>query len=145
MFFTIDASNGVAIYEQIVRQIKFASADGALRPGQMLPSARALSVELAINPNTVVRAFQLLQSEGLLETIRGRGLAVCEGASQHCKDIRRKLISERLRSALTEALHGGLAVREIKSIVNEQLDELSRIVSRVGSDPEPSAEQGAKV
>lgn len=143
MFFTIDASNGVAIYEQIVRQVKFAIAEGALLPGQMLPSARALSVELAINPNTVVRAFQMLQSEGVLETIRGRGLAVCVDAAQHCKDVRRKLISERLRSALTEALHGGLSVREIKAIVNEQLEELARIVNRVGSDPEPASEQGA--
>lgn len=136
MFFTIDASNGVAIYEQIVRQIKFAIAEEALRPGQLLPSARALSVELAINPNTVVRAFQQLQGEGVLETVRGRGLAVCQGAQGVCKDLRQSLISERLRAALSEALHGGLSVREIKSIVNQQLDELSQSVTPMGATNE---------
>ncbi len=137
MFFTIDASNGVAIYEQIVRQVKFAIAERALRPGQLLPSARALSVDLAINPNTVVRAFQQLQADGVLETVRGRGLAVCQGAEAVCKDLRRTLIGDRLRAALSEALHGGLGVREIKSIVNQQLDELSQTVTPVGSTSEP--------
>ena len=50
MFFTIDASNGVAIYEQIVRQIKFAIAEEALRPGQLLPSARGTERRLGHQP-----------------------------------------------------------------------------------------------
>ncbi len=82
MFFSIDANNGVAIYEQVVRQVKFAIAEEALQPGQLLPSIRALSVDLALNPNTVARAFQQLQSEGILETVRGRGLAVCAGVAE---------------------------------------------------------------
>ena len=53
MFFSIDANNGVAIYDQIVRQVKFAIAEESLRPGQLLPSVRALSMQLALNPNTV--------------------------------------------------------------------------------------------
>jgi GntR family transcriptional regulator len=133
MFFTIDASNGVAIYEQIVRQVQFAIAEEALRPGQLLPSARTLSVELAVNPNTVVRAFQQLQSEGFLETVRGRGLAVCAGATERCKKSRRSLITDRLRSALTEALHGGLSIEEINAVVSEQLVELSGKVALVSS------------
>lgn len=133
MFFTIDASNGVAIYEQIVRQVQFAIAEEALRPGQLLPSARTLSVELAVNPNTVVRAFQQLQSEGFLETVRGRGLAVCAGATERCKKSRRALITDRLRSALTEALHGGLSIEEINAVVSEQLVELSGKVAVVSS------------
>ncbi len=139
MFFSIDASNGVAIYDQIVRQIKFAIAEEALRPGQLLPSARALSVDLAINPNTVVRAFQQLQADGVLETVRGRGLAVRAGAVTVCKELRRSLISERLRSALAEALHGGLNVREIKSIVHQQLEHLADTVTTVGAASEPTS------
>ncbi|MEZ6080255.1 MAG: hypothetical protein R3C56_32675 [Pirellulaceae bacterium] len=50
MFFSIDANNGVAIYEQVVRQVKFAIAEEALQPGQLLPSIRALSVDLALQP-----------------------------------------------------------------------------------------------
>jgi GntR family transcriptional regulator len=134
MFFTIDASNGVAIYEQIVRQIKFAIAEEALKPGQLLPSARVLSVDLAINPNTVVRAFQQLQSEGVLETVRGRGLAVCAGATDMCKTLRRDLIAERLRSVLSEALHGGLSVEEVHVVVSEQLSALAGKVQSVSSN-----------
>ena len=52
MFFSININNGVAIYQQIVRQVKFAIAEGSLQPGQLLPGGRSLSVELAINPNT---------------------------------------------------------------------------------------------
>jgi GntR family transcriptional regulator len=55
MFFSIDPSNGVAIYDQIVRRVKFAIADGVLVPGQLLRSVRALAVRLAINPNTIAK------------------------------------------------------------------------------------------
>ncbi len=133
MFFTIDASNGVAIYEQIVRQVKYAIAEGALQPGQLLPSARVLSVELAINPNTVVRAFQQLQGEGVLESIRGRGLAVCPGATEMCTSLRRELIAERLRSVLAEALHGGLSPEELSGVFDEQLQALVGKVQSVSS------------
>ena len=147
MFFTIDASNGVANYEQIVRQVKYAIAEGALRPGQLLPSARTLSVELAINPNTVVRAFQQLQADGVLESMRGRGLAVRDGATELCKGLRRELITERLRAALAEALHGGLDVSDIQSIVSGQLEDLAKTVSIIGADaslqPTPNASKPA--
>ena len=69
MFFSIDVNNGVAIYEQIVRQVKFAVAEESLKPGQLLPSVRGLSVELALNHNTIARAYQQLQSEGVLEAL----------------------------------------------------------------------------
>lgn len=129
MFFSIDASNGVPIYEQVVRQVKFAIAEEALQPGQLLPSIRALSVDLAINPNTVARAFQELQSEGILETVRGRGLAVCEGMAERCKQVRRELITERLRSALDEALRSGMEADGIQAIVQQQLHELASQVA----------------
>ena len=71
MFFSIDPSNGVPIYEQVVRQIKFAVADGVLVAGQMVPSVRQLSNDLAINPNTISRAYLQLQDEKVLESLRG--------------------------------------------------------------------------
>jgi len=131
MFFSIDEQNGVAIYEQIVRQVKFAVAEKTLRPGQLLPSVRALSLQLAINPNTVARAYQQLQSDGVLEPLRGRGLVVCQGATALCKELRRTLIAERVRSVLTEALHGGLEAAEIREIVRKQLDQLAGHVPTV--------------
>ena len=133
MFFSIDANNGVAIYDQIVRQVKFAIAEESLRPGQLLPSVRALSMQLALNPNTVARAYQQLQSDGVLELLRGRGVVVCQGATKVCKEVRRTLISDRLQSVLTEALHGGLTATEIEELVRKQLKRLSATVNTVAS------------
>lgn len=134
MFFSIDTNNGVAIYEQIVRQVKFAIAEESLRVGQLLPSVRTLSVELAINPNTIARAYQQLQSEGIIELLRGRGLSVCVGALEACRADRRAIIADRLRSVLREALHGGLDASEIQSIVRKQLAELVPTINTVASN-----------
>jgi GntR family transcriptional regulator len=133
MFFSIDPNNGVAIYEQIVRQVTFAVAEGTLRPGQLLPSVRTLSQQLAINPNTINRAFQALQADGVLESLRGRGLAVCSGATEACVDARRSLIADRLRGALTEALHAGLTTTEVRRIVNQELSQLDGQVATVAA------------
>ena len=133
MFFSINENNGVAIYEQIVRQVAFAIAEETFKVGQMLPSVRALSVQLAINPNTVARAYQELQADGILETLRGRGLVVCSGATKRCKEIRRTVIAESLKEALTQALQGGLEADEIREIVNKQLNKLDGNVSPVSS------------
>lgn len=133
MFFSIEPNNGVAIYEQIVRQVKFAIAEGTLRPGQLLPSVRVLSQQLAINPNTINRAFQQLQADGALESLRGRGLAVHPDAIRHCVKARHSLIADRLRGALTEALHAGLTPEQIRQIVSEQLEQLDGTVATVSS------------
>jgi GntR family transcriptional regulator len=126
MFFSIDANNGVAIYEQLMRQVKFAIAEGSLRPGQLLPSVRAISVELALNPNTVAKALHQLQLEGIIDSLRGKGLVVAANAIETCKVARRNLLSERLRSVLQEAMHSGLAVSEIERMFQEQLAHLSK-------------------
>jgi GntR family transcriptional regulator len=139
MFFSIDPTNGVAIYEQIVRQVKFAVAEGTLCPGQLLPSVRQLGQQLAINPNTIARAYQQLQADQVIESLRGRGLAVCAGATQRCREVRRSLIAERLRSALAEALHGGLKAEEIREIVGEELQCLAGTVTTIGAEPDEAA------
>lgn len=134
MFFSIDPNNGVAIYEQIVRQVKFAIAEGTLRPGQLLPSVRTLSQQLAINPNTISRAFIQLQSDGALESLRGVGLAVRSDAKKPCIEARKSLITERLKIAITEALHAGLSATLIRQLVHEQLAELNGNVPTVASE-----------
>ncbi len=133
MFFSIDPQNGVAIYEQIVRQVKFAIAEGTLGPGQLLPSVRQLSQQLAINPNTIARAYLQLQADEVVESLRGRGMAVAAGAPERCRALRQTLIAERLRSVLAEALHGGLKAAEIREIVRRELESLSGMVPTVSS------------
>ncbi|MGQ0637608.1 MAG: GntR family transcriptional regulator [Planctomycetaceae bacterium] len=123
MFFRIETSNGLAIYEQIVRQVKFAVADEALRAGDLVPSVRELSRDLAVNPNTVARAYRELQGQGILAPVRGTGLEITVHAARHCSAERVALIRERLRSVLVEARRSRLELDEIRTLVD---DELSR-------------------
>ena len=67
MFFQIDFGNGLAIYDQVVRQVKFAVAGEVLKEGELVPSVRELARELTINPNTVSRAYRQLQDDGVLD------------------------------------------------------------------------------
>lgn len=135
MFFTVDPSDGVAIYLQIVRQIKFAIAERTLRPGQLIPSVRQLSQQLTVNPNTVSKALKELQSEGIVETLRGRGIVVCDGAYEVCRQQRKTLVTNRITVVLTEALQGGLSVGEIRGIVDKTLGTLEGTVASVASTP----------
>ena len=95
MLISVDPQNGLAIYDQIVRQIKFAIASEAVLPGELVPSVRELAKQIAVNPNTVARAFRELQAEDVLETVRGMGLAVTKAAPKKCRADRVLLISER--------------------------------------------------
>lgn len=125
MFFSIDTANGVPIYEQIVRQIKFAVADGVLIAGQMVPSVRHLSGELAINPNTIARAYTQLQDEKVLESLRGRGLVVRGDALARCRKARQRLLADRLRGVLAEAHQAGLSESEVRELFEEVWGQLS--------------------
>ena len=100
MFIRIQANGGLAIYDQVVRQIKYAIADGAIREGELVPSVRELARDLAINPNTVARAYQQLQADNILATVRGTGLAVKKSATGKCKKERTQLIQQRIREVL---------------------------------------------
>lgn len=130
MFFQVDPSNGVAIFDQVVRQVKFAVARGAIRPGNMVPSVRELAKELAINPNTVARAYQQLQSDGVLAGIRGMGLEVAPDAVKFCRAERLKIVQARLRSALVEALQSGLEGEELRTLVDKELTQLRKAEGR---------------
>lgn len=125
MFLHIDPANGLAIYDQVVRQVKFAVAQGVVKPGNLIPSVRELARELAINPNTVARAYQQLQSDGVLETVRGTGLEVTSGAVKHCRTERWKLVQARLRQALFEAKQSGIEAAELRSLVEEELANIN--------------------
>jgi len=126
MFFRIESANGLAIYEQIVRQVKFAVAGDALLAGDMVPSVRELSKDLAVNPNTVARAYRELQAEGVLAPVRGTGLEVTAHAAKHCTAERVALIRERLRSVLLEARRSRLDLDDIRSLVGEELSRLEK-------------------
>jgi len=121
MFLQIDFQNGLPIYEQVVRQVKFAIAGEDFKEGELVPSVREIARELAINPNTVARAFRQLQTDGVLQPVRGTGLAVAVGAAQHCRGERVELIRARLTQVLTEAMQSRLDPDELRTLVTQEL------------------------
>lgn len=74
--FALDLHSGVPVYRQIIDQVRSGVASGSLTAGDQLPTVRQLAVDLAINPNTVLRAYRELELGGLLETHQGTGTFV---------------------------------------------------------------------
>jgi GntR family transcriptional regulator len=108
------------IYGQIADRVKFAVAGGVLRAGDLVPSVRELSKQLVVNPNTVARAYRDLQTEGLLESVRGMGMQVADGAVERCRSARREMIRQRLRQAIEEARQSKMDPAEIEVILREE-------------------------
>lgn len=76
--FSLDLHSGVPVYRQIIDQVRAGMASGSLAPGDQLPTVRQLAVDLAINPNTVMRAYRELELGGLLETHQGTGTFIAD-------------------------------------------------------------------
>ena len=116
----LNSADDRPIYGQIADRVKFAVAGGVLRPGDLVPSVRELSKQLVVNPNTVARAYRDLQTEGLLESVRGMGLQVAEGAVDRCRAARREMVRQRLRQAIEEARQSKMDPAEIEAILREE-------------------------
>ena len=132
MFFQIDFGNGLAIYDQVVRQVKFAVADELLKEGELVPSVRELARELTINPNTVSRAYRQLQDDGVLSSVRGTGLAVASGAVERCREERIELIRTRLEQVLAEAKRSRLDPHKLRTLIEQQLTKMSPLPPGAG-------------
>ncbi|TWU37300.1 GntR family transcriptional regulator [Novipirellula artificiosorum] len=135
MFFSIEPGGDVPIYEQIVRQVKLAVADGVLVGGQMVPSVRQLAGELAINPNTIARAYQQLQADLVLEPLRGRGMIVRRDSLARCTKARNSLVGDAVRRALADALGGGMTPEALRELFEAELHRQAESVNANGSNP----------
>jgi GntR family transcriptional regulator len=121
LFHKLDPTSEIPIYEQIENQIIFAVAAGTLRPGEMILSVRELAKVAGVHPNTVARAYQVLESKNVLVARRGCGMEVTADAPAWCKQSRQETIRLRLRSCLREAVTGGLSSADIRRLVEEEL------------------------
>ncbi|MFO0935444.1 MAG: GntR family transcriptional regulator [Gemmataceae bacterium] len=110
----------VPIYEQIASQIIFAVANGDLAMGDLVPSVRDLAAQVVVNPNTVARAYQELERAGVIESRRGLGMAVSEGAAKVCLERRKMIIRDRLKEALREAASAGLSPADVCRMVEDE-------------------------
>ena len=120
--FRLDQASGVPVYRQIIDQVTGGLASGFLKPGDQLPTVRQLAVDLAINPNTVVRAYQELEIRGILQTQQGVGTFICLQAKTETAPFeRQRQLNQLVGEFVAKA---GLAGFTIADLVR-QLQELN--------------------
>lgn len=120
----IDPAAPEPLFEQIGLRVKEAVASGLMVAGDRLPSVRELARDLAINPNTVARAYEALERDGVIVRRQGSGCFITEQASPLRDDERRKRLAEQARRLVTEAFHLGLDAADVEAAVNAELDRV---------------------
>lgn len=125
MLFRIEPDSSIPIYEQIIAQVTFGVASGSLTVGGLIPSVRDLAERLMVHPNTVARAYQELEREGVLVSRRGRGMEVADQADNLCRKQRQEILRRRLRDVLREAVSSSLPVEDIRHLMNEELHRVN--------------------
>lgn len=127
----LDFHSGLPIYTQIVNQIQSQLANGILKPGDQLPTVRALAQELRVNFNTVARAYRILDEARVISTQQGRGTYITE--------IPPPKVSEKLRSEslatltqrfISEAIRLGFSEREISQMVRDNLKSMKETLEQ---------------
>lgn len=111
--FRLDAASGVPVYRQIIDQVCGALASGALVTGDQLPTVRQLAVDLAINPNTVVRAYRELELSGFLETHQGTGTFIGAQKVPSAKAERERQLRQIAVDAMARAGAAGFTINEL--------------------------------
>ena len=122
MMLQINFKSGKPVYLQLVDQIRYAAASGGLRPGEPLPSIRPLAEELRLNRNTVAKAYTELESQGVIETIPGKGCFLKDGNTPFTKTVRQKLLLKEVDEAVVTAHHLQVDREAFLALVKERLD-----------------------
>jgi GntR family transcriptional regulator len=118
-FFRLNASSGVPLYVQLMEQVKHAVEIGALRPGDQLPTIRALAQELVMNSNTVVRAYRELEHEGIVELRHGLGAFISSSVSARGKVMRQA--QNIVESAIERLRSLGVTEQEMRRLFESEL------------------------
>lgn len=126
----IDPKSTVPIYRQIVEQVTRAIAAGVYRPGEALPSQRALAVELRVNPNTVQRAFDELLRDGVVESHKGRGVFVVDRRRVTPRGTAEKSCESALAGSIDAALDAGMTPSRIRELFETALRVRLSVVRR---------------
>ncbi|UCD29015.1 MAG: GntR family transcriptional regulator [Planctomycetota bacterium] len=126
MFIRIESSSAVPIYRQIIDQIKYQIASGGLRVGDRLPSVRELARQLPVNQNTVLKAYDLLAREGLLNRRQGDGTFVEDAPPALKKSERIKQLSAVLAQVAAQAVHFEITPDQLHDLLDRQIKTLSQ-------------------
>ena len=130
MRFRVDPSGGIPVYEQIVGQVKMAAALGKLGPGEALPSVRQLAVELAVNPNTVARAYRDLEQVGVVCSRPGYGTFVAEANPGMSPRARLAAVQPSVNKAVVDAVLAGLSCGDLLQTIEEEYERITESQGR---------------
>ncbi|HRQ22241.1 MAG TPA: GntR family transcriptional regulator [Anaerolineales bacterium] len=120
----LDFHSGLPIYTQIVNQIQSQLVNGILKPGDQLPTVRALALELRVNFNTVARAYRILDESRIISTQQGRGTFIVEVPPLEVSEkLRNESLIELTDRFLDEAERLGFSEREVSQMVRDRLKE----------------------
>ena len=123
--FRLDAHSGVPVYRQLIDQVQAAISIGALFPGDQLPTVRHVAVELAINPNTVLRAYREMEIRGLLETQQGTGTFIAEQPVATDSRARTRQMQQFAAEVIARAGANGFSLTELIDALKEHGNEQS--------------------
>lgn len=126
MLFQINFKSGKPVDLQLVDQVRHAAASGALRVGEPLPSIRPLAEQLRINRNTVAKAYAELETQGIIETLPGKGCFVKENNSPFRKEVRQEVLVEAIDDVIVRAHHFQVEPAAFLSLVNQRMDHFER-------------------
>lgn len=113
MKIVIQPQGTLAIYEQIVNQLKDAIVTHELQAGEALPSIRALAGELQVSVITTKRAYEELEKEGLIRSVAGKGFYVCEYNIDYLREKQLMMLEERLAEWMIGAKSAGLSCEDV--------------------------------
>jgi GntR family transcriptional regulator len=135
MLFKIDFRSGKPVYLQLVDQVRYAAASGALRAGEALPSIRPLAEELRLNRNTIAKAYAELENQGILVTLPGKGCFLKDNNSPFKEDVRQKLLLTEIDEAVVTAHHLQVDRESFLALVYERLDYFERSAAERATQP----------
>jgi GntR family transcriptional regulator len=121
----IDNASDRPVYQQIIDQVKRDIAIGRLGRDEKLPTVRQLAGQLAINPNTIAKAYQQLEREGIITTRPGSGAFVANLGSDLSGSVKKKLISEDLERAVVDAFHMQIDSQTLLKWFNEAIGKFN--------------------
>lgn len=121
--FRLDARSGVPVYRQIIDQVQAGIASGNLVSGEQIPTVRQAAVDLAINPNTVLRAYRELEIRGVLDSHQGTGTFISERQVPQDDAERDRKLEQLVSEFVARAGAGGFTVRELTDRLRERLPE----------------------
>lgn len=130
MLFIVDPSRSEAVYVQIMHEIKRRIARGLLKTDDRLPTVRDLARTLVVNPNTVGKAYQLLETEGVISTRRGSGTFVASVAPRLSPALRRERVNKMLDQLFTEAYHMALDEDSLMDAIQKRAKSFRLSVKR---------------